>query len=251
MISRGSRPSDKGGGLSSTPWDKGGPGLKKKFNGPSSLNLVKNKGGGGRGGLTGPLPWTRRWWYWTSNLHTYWFCVHDSLFPNPTSSPGSLRFPICRWKERRLTHSIGDGLIYFLYANSVLIAFTSTSDHSSRRVLRLFFNVRRFISFSRGIRCRVSFGQLFLSLMFIRTSCWLTLYWGRWCYAFPFRCVCPYLKVRTKSSPSFSMPQTATIQTGFPPVEWFLPLGQTSLPIHPLFSASTFLQTGPSTLLHL
>lgn len=62
----------------------------------------------------------------------------------------------------------------FLYANSVLIAFTSTSDHSSRRVLRLFFNVRRFISFSRGIRCRVSFGQLFLSLIFIRTSCWLT-----------------------------------------------------------------------------
>ena len=57
MISRGSRPSDKGGGLSSTPWDKGGPGLKKKFNGPSSLNLVKNKGGGGEGaGSLGPSP---------------------------------------------------------------------------------------------------------------------------------------------------------------------------------------------------
>ena len=55
MISRGSRPSDKGGGLSSTPWDKGGPGLKNKFNGPSSLNLVKNKGGEGAGSL-GPSP---------------------------------------------------------------------------------------------------------------------------------------------------------------------------------------------------
>jgi len=62
-------------------------------------------------------------------------------------------------------------LSIFLYASSVLIAFTSTSDHSSRGVLGLFFNVRRVISLSRGIRGRVSFGQLFLSLMFIRTSC--------------------------------------------------------------------------------
>ena len=76
-ISNVIRPSDKGG-RSSRPWDKGGPGLKKKFFSALRASVwSKNKGGHGP---PGPFPWIHHWqglpWMWAplkSTLHVWFY----------------------------------------------------------------------------------------------------------------------------------------------------------------------------------